>query len=136
MLHKNVLIVLCVCLGVLVAAFQVLAGGTQPEGTWEYVEEGYTGTMTISRMGPGFVFAFDTVSQSNGQQCQFETFETPMDQGGGREDDNLPAHGGTEDDGIRFGISFDGDTATVDVESTGAECGMSGFFGGKYVKKP
>ena len=105
-----------------------------PQGEYSYKQEGFTGTMTISQEGPGFVFAFDTTSKSNGQQCQFTTYETPMDQGGGRDNDELPAHGGTEDDGIKFSISFNGDTATVDVDSVGQECGMSGYFGGEYVK--
>ena len=104
------------------------------EGAYRYMEPGYTGTMTISRMGPGFVFAFSTTSKSNGQMCEFETFETPIDQGGGRIDDDQPAHGGTEDDGIKFKISFEGNNANVDVESKGGECGVSGYFGGKYEK--
>jgi hypothetical protein len=104
------------------------------EGRWTYVEPGYEGTMTIARMGPGFVFKFKTKSKSSGQMCDFETYETPIDQGGGRVDDDLPAKGGVEDDGVRFAISFAGDTATVDVESKGDECGMSGYFGGAYRK--
>jgi len=66
--------------------------------------------------------------------CGLIEFFSMLGQGGGRVDDTLPAHGGTEDDGIKFAISFDGDTATVEVESKGEECGMSGYFGGKYVK--
>ena len=66
--------------------------------------------------------------------CDFETYETPIDQGGGRVDDSLPANGGTTEDEIRFTISFQGDKAIIDVESKGFECGMSGFFGGTYVK--
>ncbi len=121
----------------LLLAFFLLPGSASAadaEGTYNYVEDGYKGTMIITQMGPGFVFTFDTTSKSNGKQCQFETYETPMDEGGGREVDDLPAHGGTADDGIKFIITFDGDTAMVDVESVGAECGMSGYFGGKYVK--
>ena len=103
-------------------------------GRYTYVEPGYEGTMTISQMGPGFVFKFKTKSKSNGQMCDFETYETPMDQGGGRVNDDLPAKGGTEDDGIKFTIIFKGDTAVVDMESKGGECGMSGYFGGSYRK--
>ena len=126
---------LSITLALLIAVMSAgVSSAMDVEGTYQYMEQGYTGTMTISRMGPGFVFAFETTSQSNGQMCAFETYETPMDQGGGRVDDTLPAHGGTEDDGIKFAISFDGDTATVEVESKGEECGMSGYFGGKYVK--
>ena len=66
--------------------------------------------------------------------CDFETYETPMDQGGGRVNDDLPAKGGTEDDGIKFTISFKGDAAVVNMESKGGECGMSGYFGGSYRK--
>ena len=118
-------------------AFLALAGvsfANDVEGTYAYMEEGYTGTMTIRQEGPGFVFTFNTTSDSNGQMCDFETYETPIDQGGGRDVDDLPAHGGTVDDGIRFSISFEGDTAFVDVESHGMECGMSGNFNGPYVK--
>jgi len=104
------------------------------EGRWTYVEPGYEGTMTIAHMGPGFVFKFKTTSKSSGQMCDFETYETPVDQGGGRVDDDLPAKGGVEDDGIKFTISFKGDSATVDVESKGDECGRSGYFGGAYRK--
>ncbi|WP_243439448.1 hypothetical protein [Fundidesulfovibrio soli] len=114
-----------------------LAGECQARdvtGRYVYNERGYKGTMTISRMGPGFVFKFKTTSLSNGQMCDFETFETPMDEGGGRVDDDLPAKGGTKDDGIKFTISFKGDTALVDAESKGGECGMSGYFGGTYRK--
>jgi hypothetical protein len=104
------------------------------EGTYKYLEKGYSGTMTISRMGPGFTFKFTTESLSNGQMCDFETYETPMDEGGGRVDDELPAMGGTAEDGIKFKIAFKGKEAMVDMESKGDECGMSGYFGGKYVK--
>jgi hypothetical protein len=86
------------------------------EGTYNYVEQGYSGTMTITQMGPGFVLTFNTTSNGNGQMCDFETYETPIDQGGGRIDDDLPAHGGTEDDGIKFTISFEGNAAVVDVD--------------------
>ena len=126
----------------LLVTFLVAAAGFIPsvsramdvEGEYRYVQPGYTGTMTISRMGPGFVFKFNTTSESNGQMCDFETYETPIDQGGGRIHDDQPAQGGTEDDGIKFTISFEGSVATVDVESKGEECGMSGYFGGKYEK--
>lgn len=110
------------------------AGGTDVAGKYTLVSSGYKGTMTIKRMGPGFVFRFKTMSLANGQMCDFETYETPIDQGGGRTDDTRPAHGGTADDGIKFDISFSGNTATVDVLSRGDECGMSGTFEGKYVK--
>ena len=106
-----------------------------PAGTYTYQEKGYKGTMVIKQMGPGFTFAFKTTSTSNGQECDFQTYETPIDQGGGRKDDDLPAKGGTEDDGIKFTIAFKGNEAVVDVESRGAECGMSGNFSGKYLKK-
>ena len=118
-----------------ITAYPVVSSAMDVQGTYRYMEPGYTGTMTISRMGPGYVFKFNTTSKSNGQMCDFETFETPIDQGGGRVNDDQPAHGGTEDDGIKFTISFDGSLAIVDVESTGEECGMSGFFGGTYEKK-
>jgi hypothetical protein len=103
-------------------------------GKYNYVEKGHKGTMTIARMGPGFVFKFKTTDTGNGQMCDFETVETPMDEGGGRVNDELPAHGGTKDDGIKFNITFAGKNAQVDVESKGGECGMSGYFGGNYVK--
>jgi hypothetical protein len=103
-------------------------------GKYTYAEKGYSGTMTIKRMGPGFVFKFKTTDKSTGQMCDFETYETPIDQGGGRVNDELPAKGGTKDDNIKFTISFSGNAAIVDVESTGAECGRSGYFGGKYIK--
>ena len=120
-----------------VAISLALAGACEAKGVtgrYTYVEPGYEGTMTISQMGPGFVFKFKTKSKSNGQMCDFQTYETPMDQGGGRVNDDLPAKGGTEDDGIKFAISFKGDTAVVDMESKGGECGMSGYFGGSYRK--
>jgi len=127
-----------VCLAVGVAVIVLGLSGVcfakGVEGRWTYTEPGYEGTMTIAQMGPGFVFKFKTKSKSNGQMCDFETYETPMDQGGGRVDDDLPAKGGVEDDGIKFTIAFKGDTATVDVESKGDECGMSGYFGGTYRK--
>ena len=103
-------------------------------GRYTYVEPGYEGTMTISQMGPGFVFKFKTKSKSNGQMCDFKTYETPIDEGGGRVNDDAPAKGGVKDDGIKFAISFKGDAAVVDVESKGDECGMSGYFGGHYRK--
>jgi hypothetical protein len=119
----------------LVAAFTPGVSSAQGvAGTYQYVQQGYSGTMTIRQMGPGYVFTFNTTSKSNGQMCDFQTYETPVHQGGGRIDDDLPAHGGTADDGIKFTISFTGNTATVDVESKGEECGMSGYFGGNYVK--
>lgn len=103
-------------------------------GTYSFREKGYKGTMVIKRMGQGFTFTFKTQDLRNAQMCDFTTFETPIDQGGGRTDDTLPAHGGTKDDGIAFAIAFSGTTATVTVDSKGGECGMSGYFGGKYVK--
>lgn len=118
----------CACL-VATTAFAL-----NPAGTYKYTENGYTGTMTISRMGPGYTFKFKTKDKRSGQMCDFETVETPIDEGGGRVDDTLPAHGGTKDDGIKFNITFSGNAATVDVDSKGGECGMSGYFGGKYVK--
>ncbi|GAB7078794.1 hypothetical protein JCM14635_04670 [Megalodesulfovibrio paquesii] len=122
--------------GVLMLGCFASAGwAINPAGTYVYQEKGYTGTMVIEQQGPGFVFTFNTTSKSNGQQCDFQTYETPMDQGGGREDDDLPAKGGTEDDGIKFTIAFEGNKAVVDVESKGEECGMSGYFGGVYLKK-
>jgi hypothetical protein len=120
-----------------VALGLVLSGECEAKGVagrYTYVEPGYEGTMTIAQMGPGFVFKFKTKSKSNGQMCDFQTYETPVDQGGGRVNDDLPAKGGTEDDGIKFAISFKGDTAVVDMESKGGECGMSGYFGGTYRK--
>jgi len=119
-----------VCL-VLVAT---TAFAQNPVGTYKYAEKGYSGTMTISRMGPGFAFAFKTKDTRSGQMCDFKTVETPIEEGGGRVDDALPGHGGTKDDGIKFTISFSGKNATVQVDSKGDECGMSGYFGGKYVK--
>uniref|UniRef100_A0A7C4EJ26 Lipoprotein n=1 Tax=Fundidesulfovibrio putealis TaxID=270496 RepID=A0A7C4EJ26_9BACT len=127
---------LFVCLA-LVALGLPLAGecaAKDPTGRYVFSEPGYKGTMTISRMGPGYVFTFKTTSLSNGQMCDFKSFETPMDEGGGRVDDDLPAKGGTKDDGIKFTISFKGDTAIVDAESKGDECGMSGNFSGSYRK--
>lgn len=124
------------CLAVVVSILG-LAGESAAkgvEGRYVYTQPGYEGTMTIAQMGPGFVFKFKTKSKSNGQMCDFQTYETPIDQGGGRVNDDLPAKGGTGDDGIKFAISFKGDTATVDVESKGDECGMSGYFGGTYRK--
>lgn len=127
----------------LMAIFVTLMTGLYPAeaavaqdvaGKYKYTEKGYTGTLVIKHMGPGFTFKFNTSSKSNGQMCDFETYETPIDQGGGRVDDDLPANGGTREDGIKFKISFSKNTATVDVESKGAECGMSGYFGGTYVK--
>ena len=103
-------------------------------GKYKYTEKGYTGTMVIAQMGPGFTFKFQTSNKSNGQMCDFETYETPIDQGGGRVNDDLPAHGGTQEDGIKFNIAFKKNTATIEVESKGTECGMSGYFGGTYVK--
>jgi hypothetical protein len=114
-----------------------LAGACEAKGVagrYAYVEPGYEGTMTISQMGPGFVFTFKTKSKSTGQMCDFKTYETPVDEGGGRVDDDAPAKGGVKDDGIKFSISFKGDAAVVDVESKGDECGMSGYFGGSYRK--
>lgn len=121
-------------LAVMLTGFAGVCAAGGVEGRWTYTEPGYEGSMTISRMGPGFVFKFKTKSKSNGQMCDFETYETPIDQGGGRVDDDVPAKGGTSDDGITFAIAFKGDTATVDVESKGDECGMSGYFGGTYRK--
>jgi len=103
-------------------------------GRYTYVEPGYEGTMTITQSGPGYAFTFKTKSKSNGQMCDFKTYETPIDEGGGRVDDDAPAKGGVKDDGIKFTISFKGDAAVVDVESKGDECGMSGYFGGRYRK--
>lgn len=127
---------LAVCLAV--AAFGLLHVGDclakDVTGRYEYNAPGYKGTMTISRMGPGFAFKFKTTSLSNGQMCDFTTYETPIDEGGGRVDDTLPAKGGTKDDGIKFTITFKGDTAVVDAKSNGSECGMSGNFGGTYRK--
>lgn len=105
-----------------------------PTGKYAYVEKGYRGSMVIKQQGPGFLFKFKTTSNANGQMCDFETYETPIDQGGGRVDDDKPANGGTKEDGIKFKITFSGNTATVDVSSKGDECGMSGYFGGKYVR--
>lgn len=119
-------------LGVMLAASSALAADVT--GKYGYQEKGYTGSMVIKSQGPGFVFTFKTKSTSNGQMCDFTTFETPVDEGGGRDDDAKPAHGGTKDDGIKFAIKFSGNTATIDVDSKGSECGMSGYFGGKYVK--
>lgn len=131
-IKKHIISMLFIFLAIAFTSAAVSAADV--EGEYRYLEQGYTGTMTISRMGPGFVFKFNTTSNSNGQMCDFETYETPMDEGGGRIDDDLPAHGGTKDDGVKFTISFEGDIAILDVESTGEHCGMSGFFGGKYEK--
>lgn len=106
-----------------------------PEGSWKYVEPGYEGVMIISRAGPAYVFTFETTSLSNGQMCDFTTYETPVDQGGGRVDDTLPAMGGTQEDGIRFRIGFKGNEADIDMQAKGMECGMSGYFGGRYIKQ-
>lgn len=127
---------LAVCLAV--TAFGLFLAGDclakDVTGRYVYSAPGYKGTMTISRMGPGFVFKFKTTSTSNGQMCDFTTYETPIDEGGGRVKDDLPAKGGTKDDGIKFTITFNGDTAIVDAKSKGGECGMSGSFGGTYQK--
>jgi hypothetical protein len=127
----------------IIAAYVTLAAGVftaeaslaqDVAGKYKYTEKGYTGTMIIAPMGPGFTFKFQTSNKSNGQMCDFETYETPIDQGGGRVNDDLPAHGGTQEDGVKFNIAFKKNTATIEVESKGTECGMSGYFGGTYVK--
>ncbi len=127
--------VVAICIGLAVLGGASVGWAVNPAGTYTYREKGYKGTMVIEQMGPGFTFVFKTTSTSNGQECDFQTYETPVDQGGGREDDALPAKGGTEDDGIKFAIAFKGNEAMADVESRGGECGMSGNFGGKYLKK-
>lgn len=131
MLHR--LVALCVGLAAL-GCFATTGWAVDPAGTYAYKEKGYKGTMVIEHSGPGFTFTFKTISTGNGQECDFQTYETPVDQGGGRTDDALPAKGGTTDDGIRFTIAFKGKEAVVDVASRGGECGMSGNFGGTYLK--
>jgi hypothetical protein len=111
-----------------------LALATTAEGKYKYVEKNHQGTLIIERIGPGYRFKFNTTDKGNGQMCDFATMETPMDEGGGRVNDALPAHGGTKDDGIKFNITFSGNTANVDVESKGDQCGRSGYFGGRYEK--
>jgi hypothetical protein len=102
------------------------------KGKYTYTEKGYTGTMIIKWMkgqeGRAYAFTFKTTSKSNGQSCEFEATEMPS-----RIKDDQPA-AGESDSGAKFKISFSGDTATVNVLEKGDECGMSGYFGGKYVK--
>lgn len=101
-------------------------------GKYEYQANGYKGTMIIKWLkgqeGRAYAFAFKTVSKTNGQSCEFEAAEMPS-----RTNDDQPARG-ESDSGAKFKISFKGDTAKVDVLEKGGECGMSGFFGGNYVK--
>ena len=97
-------------------------------GRYNYVEKGHTGTMVIKMQGKFFVFSFKTTDKSSGQMCEFDAAES-----GPRTEDDRPAVG-SSDSGVRFKISIKGDTAMVDVEEKGDECGMSGYFGGKYVK--
>lgn len=97
-------------------------------GKYNYVEKGYTGTMTIKAVGKFFTLTFRTKDKSSGQMCEFEALEA-----GERTNDSQPAVGKSES-GAKFKISFKGDTATVVVLDKGDECGMSGYFGGKYVK--
>ncbi|MEN6439469.1 MAG: hypothetical protein ABFD97_12920 [Syntrophobacter sp.] len=101
-------------------------------GQYAYVEKGYKGTMTIKWLkgyeGRAYAFVFRTVNPSNGQSCEFEATEIPP-----RTNDTQPA-AGESDSGAKFKISFQGDTARVNVVKKGGECGMSGFFGGTYKK--
>lgn len=101
-------------------------------GTYTYDSKGYKGTMTIKWLegqeGRAFAFVFKTVNKSNGNECDFKAAEMPE-----RTEDDKPAVG-ESDSGAKFKISFKGNTATVEVVERGGECGMSGDFGGKYVK--
>lgn len=102
------------------------------KGRYTYTEKGYSGTMTIKWMkgqeGRAYAFVFRTTSKSNGQSCEFEAAEMPP-----RVKDDRPS-AGESDSGAKFKISFSGDTAIVTVLARGGECGMSGSFGGKYIK--
>jgi hypothetical protein len=110
----------------------VVSHAADVRGKYNFSENGYSGTMTIKWAkgyeGRAYAFAFNTKSKTNGQSCQFEATEMPS-----RTRDDQPA-AGESDSGAKFKISFSGDTAIVNVLSKGNECGMSGFFGGKYVK--
>jgi hypothetical protein len=97
-------------------------------GKYTYTEKGYTGVMIIKNTGRFFTFKFQTTSKSNGQMCEFSATEAPS-----RVNDDQPAHGESES-GVKFKISFKGNAAFVNVQDKGSECGMSGYFGGKYVK--
>ena len=101
-------------------------------GKYEYQANGYKGIMIIKWLkgqeGRAYAFTFKTVSKTNGQECDFEAIEMPS-----RIEDDKPAKG-ESDTGAKFKISFKGDIATVTVVARGGECGMSGSFGGKYVK--
>jgi hypothetical protein len=101
-------------------------------GKYEYQTNGYKGTMIIKWLkgqeGRAYAFTFKTVSKTNGQECDFEAYEMPS-----RIEDDKPAQGESAS-GVKFKISFKGDAAIVAVVERGDECGMSGSFGGKYVK--
>jgi hypothetical protein len=110
----------------------VVSHAADVRGKYEYQTNGYKGTMTIKWLsgqeGRAYAFVFRTVSKSNGQACEFQATEMPP-----RTNDNQPARGESRS-GAKFKISFKGNTAIVDVLARGGECGMSGSFGGKYVK--
>jgi hypothetical protein len=116
-------------IAVLVLGFSVVPShAADVTGKYTYSEKGYTGTMIIKYTGRFFTFKFNTTSKSNGQMCEFSATEAPP-----RVNDDQPALGESES-GVKFKISFKGNAAFVDVKNKGSECGMSGYFGGKYVK--
>lgn len=115
----------CIIASLIAVATTASAGVT---GKYKYAEKGFTGTMVISQDGKFFHFKFNTTDKSNNSACLFEATESAP-----RVRDDQPV-AGTSDGGAMFKIAFKGNTAVVDMVDKGGECGMTGYFGGKYVK--
>lgn len=120
-------------IAVMVVAVWLSAGVAQAAdatGKYTFSEKGFKGFMQINDQGRYFSVHIETTDKANGQQCLFDAMES-----GPRDNDSYPAVA-TSDGGAKFKLKFskDGKTANVEVETKGEECGMTGFFGGKYIK--
>lgn len=97
---------------------------------YTYREKGFSGYMDVFLVGRFFKITIETMDKANGQQCSFTARES-----GPRTKNEYPAEATTET-GAMFKLDFskDGKIATVEVVDKGEECGMTGWFGGKYTR--
>jgi len=99
-------------------------------GRYKFIEGDSKGYMTVESAGKYFTIKFETTFIPRQQGCMFEARTDDFDENGN------PTYG-ESDEGMKFSIKFKKGLAEVEEISSDAGrpgCGMTGYFGGKYVK--
>lgn len=116
----------------------LVSGKINPVGTYSYREGGYSGTMVITQASDSPVTwkaLITTVEKApSAHTCDFTATGTQLISSATAVEAQFQSKVDDGDEPAKFAVTFTAQGAEVDLQSKGIECGMRGYFGGKYQK--